>query len=304
MKWIRAKEAARRLSVSERTIYAWLRSGRVPGWKLGKMWMIGEDVVENLTSPSQLYPPTPTPSTTIKSSVSSSLSDLDAIKRIAAVATGAARNGITAVLEPRHIGAETGEAIDAALNEAEGEVWILGIGLPGFFGDEGRHAFTIQRMQRENRRVHIRALLVHPLSNFAKARTILETGGNELSTTALKASPIYASSMRSLRIISSMRERLLGGEDDFSLEVAFTDYWPSVHMTATETLCFVEPYHFGLLQELANGRAEGAAPVFVASSSSSLYKLMIAHAKYAWSGQNPFMPTYSPERVRRELTEI
>jgi excisionase family DNA binding protein len=38
-------QAAEQLQVSERTVYEWLRDGKLPGRKIGKVWRMSEDAI-------------------------------------------------------------------------------------------------------------------------------------------------------------------------------------------------------------------------------------------------------------------
>jgi len=40
-------QAAARLQVSERTIYEWLREGKLPGRKIGKVWRLSAEVLND-----------------------------------------------------------------------------------------------------------------------------------------------------------------------------------------------------------------------------------------------------------------
>lgn len=40
-------QAAAQLQVSERTIYEWLRDGKIPGRKIGKVWRISAEVLND-----------------------------------------------------------------------------------------------------------------------------------------------------------------------------------------------------------------------------------------------------------------
>jgi excisionase family DNA binding protein len=47
-------QAAARLQVSERTIYEWLRDGKLPGRKIGKVWRMSADAIDDfLREPQQ-----------------------------------------------------------------------------------------------------------------------------------------------------------------------------------------------------------------------------------------------------------
>ena len=40
-------QAAVQLQVSERTVYEWLRDGKIPGRKIGKVWRMSADALQN-----------------------------------------------------------------------------------------------------------------------------------------------------------------------------------------------------------------------------------------------------------------
>jgi excisionase family DNA binding protein len=47
-------QAAARLQVSERTVYEWLRDGKLPGRKIGKVWRMNADAIDDfLRGPQQ-----------------------------------------------------------------------------------------------------------------------------------------------------------------------------------------------------------------------------------------------------------
>jgi excisionase family DNA binding protein len=47
-------QAAARLQVSERTVYEWLRDGKLPGRKIGKVWRMSADAIDDfLREPQQ-----------------------------------------------------------------------------------------------------------------------------------------------------------------------------------------------------------------------------------------------------------
>jgi len=41
------EQTAKRLQVSEKTVYEWLRAGKIPGRKIGKVWRMSEDALED-----------------------------------------------------------------------------------------------------------------------------------------------------------------------------------------------------------------------------------------------------------------
>ncbi|HEV8718012.1 MAG TPA: helix-turn-helix domain-containing protein [Candidatus Binatia bacterium] len=44
-KILTVQQAAEQLQVSERTVYEWLRNGKIPGRKIGKVWRLSEDAI-------------------------------------------------------------------------------------------------------------------------------------------------------------------------------------------------------------------------------------------------------------------
>lgn len=40
-------QAAEQLQVSERTVYEWLRDGKLPGRKIGKVWRLSADAIDD-----------------------------------------------------------------------------------------------------------------------------------------------------------------------------------------------------------------------------------------------------------------
>jgi excisionase family DNA binding protein len=44
-KILTVEQAAERLQVTPRTVYEWLRSGKIPGRKLGKVWRMSEEAI-------------------------------------------------------------------------------------------------------------------------------------------------------------------------------------------------------------------------------------------------------------------
>ncbi len=296
MKWMRVRDIAKLLNVSERTVYNRIKAGDLRAWKMGRTWMIGEDEIEHMlqTEFQKVHGPI------APNSSSTAETELDTVKRALSVAEEAVRNGIVSILEPRRVSEEAGIAINKALDKAHGEVLIAGVGLPEFFSDEGKHSFTLHRMKREGRKVNVRVLMVHPLSDFSHARTILEMNREEVDEEMYRTSSLYTSSVGSLRVISEMQA---GTEENpgFTLEVKFTKSWPFAHLIITDTLCFAEIYHFGRTHELSRSSSEGAVPIFVCKANSALYRMMKTHFEYVWTGRNKYITNSTPEDVREDL---
>ena len=54
---INAKEAAELLGVSDQTVINWIRDGRIPAQKVGRVWVISEDSLESVERPKVGRPP-------------------------------------------------------------------------------------------------------------------------------------------------------------------------------------------------------------------------------------------------------
>lgn len=50
---LKPEQVARRLQVRERTVLAWLRSGRIHGVKLGRLWRVPEESLKALLGDSE-----------------------------------------------------------------------------------------------------------------------------------------------------------------------------------------------------------------------------------------------------------
>ncbi len=46
-KILTVSQAAEQLQVSERTVYEWLRDGKLPGRKIGKVWRLSADALDD-----------------------------------------------------------------------------------------------------------------------------------------------------------------------------------------------------------------------------------------------------------------
>jgi excisionase family DNA binding protein len=312
---LKVRDVAARLNVSEKTVYKWLTQGLIPATKLGRTWVVTEEALEAvLATPGSARtaaPPTPgysqpgswdlrggrqTGIPREEPNVSTEAQELDTLSRINALAEGAIRTGIEAVLLPRSGSFETKRAIGQALEEARGEVLLHGIGLREFFGDID-YTPVLRRMMNEDRDISVRALLVHPLSDFARARAVAEIGEQFVDESSFRAGPLFSDSWRSLNVISSLRRTGKEGKNA-SLDVRFADHWPSVYLLMTETCCFVETYHFGKPDaDLDGSSIDGLVPILKLSSDSHYYSVLRNHFEYVWGGTNPYITVQTLEQV-------
>ena len=305
---LKVRDVAARLNVSEKTVYKWLAQGFIPATKLGRTWVITEEALEAVLATPGPGPAAPAPSTVAPyparpaeaARVTATEQELDTLGRINAIAEGAIRTGIEAVLLPRSGSDETKRAIGKALEEARGEVLLHGIGLREFFGDMD-YTPVLRRMVNEDRHVSVRALLVHPLSDFARARAVAEIGAQFVDESSFRAGPLFGDSWRSLNVISSLR-RAARECRNASIDVRLADHWPSVYLFMTESCCFVETYHFGHPAAGPDGSSiDGLVPILKLSADAPYYRLLRSHFDYVWSGTNPYISVQTLEEVAETI---
>jgi excisionase family DNA binding protein len=56
-KLLTPEQVAERLQVTERTVYSWLRRGKLPALKLGRLWRIRPDDLETFLENARKMPP-------------------------------------------------------------------------------------------------------------------------------------------------------------------------------------------------------------------------------------------------------
>ena len=299
------REVAVRLNVSEQTVYKWLKSGLIPASRIGKSWIITEDSVQSLIQPSSSTPDAqysghtstvrPSVHPTLSAPQDSTLAMVDEsaqLNRFTNILSGSVNQGLLGVLGPRGSDLQTAAAIASSLEAAEGEVLLQGIGLREFFGDRG-HTAILKQMAAEDRGVQVRAILVNPVSVFARARAVAEDGAQFEDEDRFKAGPLYNDSWRSLNVIASMK-REAESRSRFGIDVRFVDHWPSVYLVMTEGVTYVETYHFGKPDHSVDGSSiDGLVPMLQFKSQSAYASILRQHFDYIWSGVNPHIKTHS-----------
>jgi len=301
---LRVREVAARLNVSEKTVYKWLRAGLIPARRIGKTWIITEESVQAVLSPkvaptaiatSTSIAPVSSPQlTTVGTQPTEELpaSDIDTLGRFTGILSGAVNHGILGILGPRSTDPSTAEAIANSLEQAQGEVLLQGIGLREFFGDRG-HTAILRQMAAEDRPIQVRAILVNPVSEFARARAVAEDGAQFEDEARFKGGPLYNDSWRSLNVIAAMKKDA-EARNHFGIDVRFVDHWPSVYLVMTAASAFVETYHFGKPEDSVDGSSiDGLIPMLHVASASSYAQILRKHFDYIWSGANPHIKTHS-----------
>ena len=302
---LRVKDVATRLNISEKTVYKWLRDGLLPARRIGKTWIITEEALHSVSTPanlisqsnaigSQSYPliTSNVELTTDYLKTSPTHSDGETLKKFIDILAGATQQGLNKVLGPRSSDQSTIENIAASLDTAEGEILLQGIGLREFFGEKS-YTTILRQMSSDDRSVQIRAILVNPVSEYARARAVAEDGLQFDDEGRFKSGPLYNDSWRSLNVIADLKKQS-ELKTRFGIDVRFVDHWPSVYMVMTTESVFVETYHFGKPDSALDGSSiDGLVPMFHFESSSSYAQILRQHFNYIWSGSNPHIKTFS-----------
>ena len=310
------RDVAVRLNVSEKTVYKWLKIGLIPASRIGKSWMITEESIQSLIQPSlnntvgtstNTPPPAIAPIRAVSAAspeaYNAQRQDSEYLARFTNVLTGAISQGVNGVLGPRASDPATSATIATALENAYNEVILQGIGLREFFGDRG-HTAILKQMAAEDRAVQIRAILVNPVSEFARARAVAEDGAQFEDEDRFKAGPLYNDSWRSLNVIAAMKKDA-ESRSHFGIDVRFVDHWPSVYLVMTPESTFVETYQFGKPNAAVDGSSiDGLVPMFQFQSSSSYASILRQHFDYIWSGANPHVKTHSLADIAEAMQVI
>lgn len=310
MAGLKVQDVASRLNVSEKTVYKWLQQGLIPANRIGKTWIVTEESLAALLNPASTTSvagstkspgrsgSTASAATSVQSTTYSQ--DRDQLKATIAhlnqMMSSVVDQGITGVLGPRRQDPATPAAIARALESAEGEVLLQGVGLREFFGDRD-HAVILRRMAAEDHAVSVRALLVSPTGQFARARTVAEDGQQFADDDLFRAGPLFGDSWRSLNVIASLK-KASSESKNFRLDVRFLDHWPSAYLVLTNQCAFVETYHFGRTDNaLEHVTIDGLVPMLQVSAGADYYSLLRNHFDYLWNGTNPFVPSQTLEQV-------
>lgn len=310
MAGLKVQDVASRLNVSDKTVYKWLKQGLIPASRIGKTWIITEESLASLLNPSGVTPgatrepiisrsvaPVRTTGPTRPPSYSQSREQLSStVAHLNNMMTSAVDQGISGILGPRRQDPATPAAIAQALEAAEGEVLLQGVGLREFFGDR-EHAVILRRMAADDHAVSVRALLVSPTGQFARARTVAEDGEQFADDDLFRAGPLFGDSWRSLNVIASLK-KASNESKNFRLDVRFLDHWPSAYLVLTNRSAFVETYHFGRADSaLDHLTIDGLVPMLQVSADADYYSLLRNHFDYLWNGTNPYVPALTLEEV-------
>ena len=301
---LKVREVAIKLNVSEKTVYKWLSQGIIPAKRLGKTWVISENEIEKLVNP-EIYPKQSIEKITLinrdfKNTDEQDLIEIKALDKFTEFLSSALEHGYERILGPRSLDSKTVDRISDVLDSSTGEILLQGIGLREFFGDKG-YADILRKMLNENRKIQIKALLVNPNSEFAKARAIAEDGIVFDDDEVFKSGPLYSDSWRSMNMIASIKKKSLD-LSSFSLDVKFVNHWPSSYLIMTEKYTFLESYQFANLQNIyGESSFDGLVPMMQLKSKSDYGRILRNHFEYVWSGSNPYIPIYSLSEISQNM---
>ena len=301
---LKVREVAIKLNVSEKTVYKWLSQGIIPAKRLGKTWVISENEIEKLVNP-EIYPKQSLEKITLtnrdfKNTDEQDLKEIEVLDKFTEFLSSAIDHGYEKILGPRSLDSKTVDRISDVLDSSTGEILLQGIGLREFFGDKG-YADILRKMLNENRIIQIKALLVNPNSDFAKARAIAEDGIVFDDDEVFKSGPLYSDSWRSMNMIASIKKKSLD-LSSFSLDVKFVNHWPSSYLIMTEKYTFIESYQFANLQNIyGESSFDGLVPMMQLKSKSDYGRILRNHFEYIWSGSNPYIPIYSLSEISQNM---
>ena len=301
---LKVREVAIKLNVSEKTVYKWLSQGIIPAKRLGKTWVISENEIEKLVNP-EIYPKQGLEKITLtnrdfKNTDEQDLKEIEVLDKFNEFLSSAIDHGYEKILGPRSLDSKTVDRISDVLDSSTGEILLQGIGLREFFGDKG-YADILRKMLNENRKIQIKALLVNPNSDFAKARAIAEDGIVFDDDEVFKSGPLYSDSWRSMNMIASIKKKSLD-LSSFSLDVKFVNHWPSSYLIMTEKYTFLESYQFANLQNIyGESSFDGLVPMMQLKSKSDYGRILRNHFEYIWSGSNPYIPIYSLSEISQKM---
>ena len=301
---LKVREVAIKLNVSEKTVYKWLSQGIIPAKRLGKTWVISENEIEKLVNP-EIYPKQSLEKITLtnrdfKNTDEQDLKEIEVLDKFTEFLSSAIDHGYDKILGPRSLDSKTVDRISDVLDSSTGEILLQGIGLREFFGDKG-YADILRKMLNENRKIQIKALLVNPNSDFAKARAIAEDGIVFDDDEVFKSGPLYSDSWRSMNMIASIKKKSLD-LSSFSLDVKFVNHWPSSYLIMTEKYTFIESYQFANLQNIyGESSFDGLVPMMQLKSKSDYGRILRNHFEYIWSGSNPYIPIYSLSEISQKM---
>ena len=314
---LRVKDVADQLNISEKTVYKWLRDGLLPARRIGKTWIITEEALHSVSTPASLKSENNANRSASHRLITSrfnrlsknplkvepTYSESETLNKFVDILSGATEQGLNKVLGPRSSDQSTIKTIASSLEAAEGEILLQGIGLREFFGEKSYTAI-LRQMASNNQAVQVRAILVNPVSEFARARAVAEDGLQFEDEGRFKSGPLYNDSWRSLNVIADLKKQS-ELRTRFGIDVRFVDHWPSVYMVMTAQSAFIETYHFGKPDSSLDGTSiDGLVPMFHFGSSSSYAQILRQHFNYIWSGSNPHIKTFSLEEIAEAMQVV
>ena len=128
---LKVKDVANRLNVSEKTVYKWLNEGTISGKRIGKNWFISDEMFdkkENLTNENK--------SQNNNISYSKISLEKELLLKFNNLISNGIDYGLENILPPRKLENKTVEFISNHLLNSSGEIYLQGIGLREFFGDD------------------------------------------------------------------------------------------------------------------------------------------------------------------------
>lgn len=312
------KAVAKRWNVSERTVYNQIREGKLDSVRIGKSLRVPLAVVTARTMTDSSSQGSLSPMSGLQEAprlFDNVVDEIAQLKKMFDVQGGRFREfGIANVLQPRRMSGTTIGAIQEALHGAYGEVCLMGVALRGFLFQDGFfHDSLRSRLKEAN--ISVRAILLDPLGNAAKARAVAE--GSEELLPSTSSSPkgrdasqaLYGTELFRNICRSVLTAERLSSEFEDRVQVKAVDMHPTVWMVSTQSVMFVEIYHLGRSPSDVPGRMIGGCvgelvPVLAIAPNSNLYTLLKASFDHIWSGNNPYLGLKSSSELKAELDKL
>lgn len=170
---------------------------------------------------------------------------------------------------------------------ADGEILIIGIALGDFFNG-GRLYDAMRTRIEENRcNIHIKALLLNPLSRAARERARVENGEIYYDIPTYYNCRLFTDITGSMNSIKDLLDKIKTNGFNCKMEIKFYDTDPQLYMIMINNNLFLEQYHLGKLNIGCIGRhvpvLEVEEKVFEDKEVISYYSVTKKHFDYLWN---------------------
>lgn len=327
--FLTAQEVADTLKVSVRTIYNWRKAGILSEVRTGERGILRfsreairrafqekKDAVMEVINQEEEYKPEKLIEEIeeMETHLAHLRSDLENTTKLhSSVLDGSQKNGIEAIYPPRRSENKGNDAIKQLLEEAKGEILLLGVSLRQFFHDRDFYQTIWSKLENEAD-IHIKALLLDPFSEAAKARVTAEediehrddpeadthNGRVFENLERLKRTILFTDIERSIRTLQQLKKKT-GKKGVNSIDAKFYGCTPFAFCFMTEDCMVIEQYHLGAEKAIAPGCIGGLIPLLRVNSTASWYQLMRKTIFHLWNHANTFISVQSLDALGKNI---